>query len=296
MTSKEKAPAPARTFFDPFNSSSTGHQRAENRLAGSTGWRQSRSIKLAHQFGDVTGRGGLTHVSDTIGAGSEQFGKDGRKENGGWKIGARGSSEEGCQDIRTVVNKRKRPETSNDEVEGCCKKMRTVVKDRVDMPNVGGTPDVIQTGRSSGPSASYKDGIESHQLCQTTAPPKQIFRSLSLYLNGSTLSSEISDHKLKSLFVQGGGSISLSLARRAVTHVVLSSNANTLAASKMQREITKKGGKSVKYVTAAWVVDSVKAGKRLPEYRYSGAHTALEGQKSALDALADKKICSKSRA
>lgn len=82
--------APARrTFFDPWNSSSTGHQRAENRLSGSTSWRTSRSLKLGEQY-----RGGLTgggkRVADTVGAGSKDFGKDGRKENGGWERGARG--------------------------------------------------------------------------------------------------------------------------------------------------------------------------------------------------------------
>ena len=36
--------------FDAWNSSSTGHQRAENKLGGSTEWRQSRAMKLSHQF------------------------------------------------------------------------------------------------------------------------------------------------------------------------------------------------------------------------------------------------------
>lgn len=76
------------TFFDPWNSSSTGHQRAENRLSGSTSWRQSRNLKLEQQY-----RGGLdggNRVADTVGAGSEDFGKDGRKPNGGWEKGANG--------------------------------------------------------------------------------------------------------------------------------------------------------------------------------------------------------------
>lgn len=82
--------APARrTFFDPWNSSSTGHQRAENRLSGSTSWRASRSLKLDKQYkGGLSGGG--KRVADTVGAGSEEFGKDGRKENGDWERGAKG--------------------------------------------------------------------------------------------------------------------------------------------------------------------------------------------------------------
>lgn len=57
--------------YDPWNSSSSGHQRSENPsgLAGSTGWRQSRNMKLHHQW-----RGGATggkRVSDIVGVGSE---------------------------------------------------------------------------------------------------------------------------------------------------------------------------------------------------------------------------------
>lgn len=58
--------------FDSWNSSSTGHQRAENRLGGSTGWRQSRSMKLSHQF-KSGGSGGEKHISDLVGAGSKDW-------------------------------------------------------------------------------------------------------------------------------------------------------------------------------------------------------------------------------
>lgn len=37
-------------FFDPWSSSSTGHQRAENKAGSSTGWRLSRTAKLTVQF------------------------------------------------------------------------------------------------------------------------------------------------------------------------------------------------------------------------------------------------------
>lgn len=82
--------APARrTFFDSWNSSSTGHQRAENRLSGSTSWHASRNLKLCEQYKGCLAGGG-NRVQDTVGAGSEDFGKDGRKENGGWERCAKG--------------------------------------------------------------------------------------------------------------------------------------------------------------------------------------------------------------
>jgi len=99
-TTSNAAPA-ARKFFDPWNSSSTGHQRAENRLSGSTSWRVSRSLKLGEQYkGGLAG--GQGRVADTVGAGSEDFGRDGRKENGGWEKGAKGLRTGGQKSLAEV--------------------------------------------------------------------------------------------------------------------------------------------------------------------------------------------------
>lgn len=57
--------------FDAWNSSSTGHQRAENKLGGSTGWRQSRATKLSYQF--KSGGTGGKRIQDQVGAGSEDW-------------------------------------------------------------------------------------------------------------------------------------------------------------------------------------------------------------------------------
>lgn len=59
------------SYFDAWNSSSTGHQRAENKLGASTGWRQSRNTKLSYQF--KGGNSGGKRISDTVGAGSEDW-------------------------------------------------------------------------------------------------------------------------------------------------------------------------------------------------------------------------------
>jgi hypothetical protein len=101
------AAAPARrTFFDPWNSSSTGHQRAENRLSGSTSWRASRSLKLGEQYKAGLSGGGK-RVADTVGAGSEDFGNDGRKEDGGWEKGAKGLRTGGQKSLADVWSVRK---------------------------------------------------------------------------------------------------------------------------------------------------------------------------------------------
>lgn len=109
--SSTTAASASRTFFDPWNSSSTGHQRAENRLSGSTSWRVSRNLKLGEQY-----KGGLAggkRVADTVGAGSEDFGKDGRKENGGWEKGAQGLRRAGQQSLADIWGARKAGKNCN---------------------------------------------------------------------------------------------------------------------------------------------------------------------------------------
>lgn len=75
MAGPSKVPPAAQpkysAHFDSWNSSSTGHQRAENRAASSGGWRESRKRKLGEQFG--SGRGGGKRVADGVGDGSADF-------------------------------------------------------------------------------------------------------------------------------------------------------------------------------------------------------------------------------
>jgi BRCT domain, a BRCA1 C-terminus domain len=288
--SPTRAPEPNRVFFDPFNSSSTGHQRAENRLCDSTSWRDSRAHKLAHQFCDNSGRGGGAHVADLVGAGSERFRKDGRKDNGSWQLGAPGLREKGWQDIRGLmgVNKKRHTEEVGGDIGGDSKRRKTDFKNEVGGPVICTKSPSLHSEASFRPSnqtSGLGASTVSEAAAQVVPPEPQIFRSLTLYLNGSTLDFGISDHKLKSLFVQHGGSLSIALGRRTVTHVVLGSTGGGLAAGKIQKEVTKVGGKSVKYVTAKWVVDSVECGKRLPESRYQAVHIAMKGQKSVLDRM-----------
>ncbi len=283
-----RAPEPNRTFYDPFNSSSSGHQRAENRLSGSTSWRNSRAHKLAFQFSDSSGGGGGEHLSDLVGAGKKDFGKDGRRENGSWEVGAPGLRENGWQDIREFMdgNKKRKSEKLVEGFNEDSKRRKALPKNNVDDPTQF-TRSLPASLAASIEPQSQVVGPRVYTLPKSipeaipTEP--QIFRSLTLYLNGSTYASGISDHKLKSLFVQYGGSLSIGLARRTVTHVVLGSIVGGLAAGKIQKEVARVGGKGVKYVTAKWVVDSVECGKRLPERGYQAVHIAMKGQKNVLE-------------
>lgn len=261
-----KAPVPSRVFFDPYNSASTGHQCAENRLSGSTSWRDSRQYKLAQQWGDPSGNGGQKHLSDLVGAGSENFGKDGRKDNGDWEKGAPGLRPQGWQDIRSLFNGSKKRRSEDVEPEHDLKKRRTgsepvLSKENSNKQSKISLDEDKSTRAESGNNIS--DGVVLEPL------PPQIFRGLTMYLNGSTMPL-ISDHKLRQLFVLYGGNASISLGRRTVTHVILGEfgAGGGLADTKIQKENTTVRGKGIKYVSCKWILDSIHRGIRQPESKY----------------------------
>ncbi|CAN9179828.1 unnamed protein product [Alternaria alternata] len=270
------ATAPPRRFFDPWNSSSTGHQRAENRLSGSTSWRASRSLKLGEQF--KAGRDGGRRVADTVGAGSEDFGKDGRKDNGSWEKGAKGLRTGGQKSLAEVWAASKAGRKQSQQKDTKC-----VAMNAHDMSNHGQTnaPPVFSDAGTESDAHVHSDLSQS----SSKPPENQIFAGLCFYLNGST-APLVSDHKLKRLCAAHGARHSISLGRRTVTHVILGRvNANGgagggLAATKIQKEITRTGGKAVKFINAEWVLDSIKANRRLPESRYSPLKLAPSTQNS----------------
>jgi hypothetical protein len=302
-TPAPKAAKPSRAIFDPFNSSATGHQRAENRLGGSTSWRDSRSLKLREQF--VSGVGGGKRVSDTVGAGSLNFGQDGRTESGGWVDGAKGLRTGGQTSLWESMKLEK-------DVDRPVEKIKTErVKDATSVVNAftpfkkpdGSIRETSWTSHESSPShlLSPWDPIESSQAINydlikaeeqiekdaTTAADiqsyPQIFAGLTFYINGST-APHISDHKLKHLLSLHGGNLSISLGRRTVTHIIIGKPGTAgegcgggLAGTKIQKEIARQRGKAIHFVTAEWVVQSAKAGKRLAESRFEGMKIAPKG-------------------
>lgn len=298
-----KAAKPSRAIFDPFNSSATGHQRAENRLGGSTSWRDSRSLKLREQF--VSGVGGGKRVSDTVGAGSLDFGQDGRTESGGWVDGAKGLRTGGQTSLWESMKLEK-------DVDRPVEKIKAErAKDATSVVNAftpfkkpdGSIRETSWTSHESSPShlLSPWDPIESSQAAgdNQTQPEEQveagatttndvkeypqIFSGLTFYINGST-APHISDHKLKHLLSLHGGNLSISLGRRSVTHVIIGKPGTAgegcgggIAGTKIQKEIARQRGKAIHFVTAEWVVQSAKAGKRLAESRFEGMKLAPKG-------------------
>ncbi|KAH8592764.1 hypothetical protein B0O99DRAFT_232137 [Bisporella sp. PMI_857] len=236
-------------FFDAWNSSSTGHQRAENRLGRSTGWRQSRNMKLSHQFksGDTGGK----RMSDTIGAGSEDWDEK-AKAMIPKDIRARAKMSVGDM---LMLKTTKIPMTNEEKL--------MAERKRED--------DIKEFEKENG--------------------RKGVFAGLVIHINGST-APLISDHKLKHILAENGAQVSLHLGRRKVSHVILgkpSSNASGagggLSASKLQKEIKRIGGCGVKYVGVEWVLESMKAGKRLSETPYINLKIAPKGQQSVYGML-----------
>jgi hypothetical protein len=151
--------------------------------------------------------------------------------------------------------------------------------------------------------------IETHNYGSETKPTeKQIFAGLCFFTNGST-APLVSDHKLKHILAAHGASCSITLGRRSVTHVILGTTSaqggagGGLAATKIQKEIARSGGKVVKFVTVEWydslqsvatqvacedgdltnanrVLESIKAQRRLSESHFSSVTLARKGQNS----------------
>ncbi|OMP85048.1 DNA repair protein REV1 [Diplodia seriata] len=278
---------PTRQHFDPWNSSSTGHQRAENRLVGSTSWRESRNAKLAAQF--AGGAGGGVRLADTVEAGSVGFGNDGRKANGGWERGAPGLRRNGQLAIWESMeraSKKRKAEDASDGRRGQATRGKGTDETSFASDDGRAGTTVDRTGEPAGkrhdnPEGSSSDVENAEEVLSTS---NQIFRGLCFYINGST-APMISDHRLKQLLAMHGASTSIALGRRTVTHVILGCSGEGgagggLAGGKLQKEIARVGGKGLRYVGVEWVVESVRAGKRLPEAGFSNLKIAAAGQKS----------------
>jgi len=214
-------------YFDAWNSSSTGHQRAENRLGGSTGWRQSRSMKLSHQF--KSGETGGKRISDTIGAGSKDW------------------DEKAKAMIPQAVRERARynvhdmlveSQSSRDGIENIQRRRLPLSEEEKLMAQRREEDELAEEARSS--------------------KRRGIFDGLVIYINGST-HPLISDHKLKHLLAENGARLSIHLGRRSVTHVILGNPTGSgtgagggLAGTKIEKEIKRVGGCGIKYVSVEW--------------------------------------------
>lgn len=225
-------------IFDPWNTGSTGRQRADGpTLSQTIAWRDTRTQKLGRQFASGDCLDG--------GAGSDKGEWKWVKEN---KDTAQGK---GCRDIRSFmggVQKRKRDD--NDDETGVLKLSRRDKQAQAQAQSQPETSTPTDTTRSE-PNPPNDEN-----------PVKKILTGTTIYINGSTMPL-ISDHKLKRFLIAHGAKLSLVPARNTITHIIIGRpNANTagnkgagggLAASKVQKEI-EKCGRGVKVVGVEWCV------------------------------------------
>ncbi|KAL7936582.1 hypothetical protein V8C35DRAFT_236785 [Trichoderma chlorosporum] len=283
--------------WDPWNSSATGHQRAETQPG--TGWRHSRARKLNSQFRAGDGSGG-ERLSDTWGAGAEAEaeaeaeGSGARQGRGRTKDassgGGRGGGGQGsCKS--SVVDMLTRPGL-----------MRETLESR--QPNGSEARDRSLPGAHLIAEDALMDQRrleDEEKQSKSQASTRKLFDGVTVYVNGSTFPL-VSDHRLKQLISENGGNMSLNLGRRKVTHVILGrpngsaegkGNGGGLSASKLEKEIQKIRGCGVKFVSVEWVLQSLREGKRLPEARFSSLKMAAKAQNSVYGLYSKQDAASK---
>ncbi|RDL37860.1 BRCT protein [Venustampulla echinocandica] len=233
--------------YDPWNASSTGHQRSENQsgLAGSTGWRQSRNVKLHHQL--ISGATGGKRISDTVGVGSEDYDE---------KAGAL---------IPKAVRQRA--------------KFNVMDMAAGRKANASPTEEGKLTARRKEADVSKGE--------QALERRKGIFDGLVIYINGSThplISDHKLKHALAengarlSMHLGRRDVTHVILGRPSGSQ--RSGAGGGLAGTKLQKEIKRVGGCGLKYVGVEWVLESLRLGKRQSETQFSNLKVAAKGQQS----------------
>ncbi|KAJ5446057.1 hypothetical protein N7491_002139 [Penicillium cf. griseofulvum] len=277
--------------FDPWQSASTGHQRAAEGggFLGSTSWRETRSAKLTMQYqsGDcLPGRALGLGVQNTATRESTLVpgAFDGKCTQSPPKLPAFGEwvmvagdvakrNELGIRDIRSFmgVSKRKAVDEIENDTKVETKKIRTVVGGNQSPSSTRNTKEIEKEKEQSQienkPQPDSGSGA-SLDLKSTS----HIFAGVTIFVNGSTLP-QISEYKLKHLLASNGAKTSIYMARKTVTHVLIG-QPNT------GQEIARGGWKGVKVVSVDWALESIKAGRRLAESRFPGMHVAAKGQRS----------------
>jgi hypothetical protein len=227
--------------FDAWNSSSTGHQRAENRLSTSTGWRQSRAFKLSHQL--KSGLSGGPRVSDQVGAGSDRW-----DENLKGLIPPEVRARAQLSVAHMLRSQRSKEHKNSYQVNDPTKVTHTARSSSEHQCD--GSPEYGQVDRARG---------TQHEEPRPAEGKKGIFDGLVVYVNGSTYP-HISDHKLKHLLSCHGARLSIHVARRQVTHIILGDPSHSttgrgagggLASSKIQDFSTLRAC-GIKFVSVEW--------------------------------------------
>jgi hypothetical protein len=283
-----RAAEPRREIFDPWNSISHGHQHAENRLSGSASWRDSRHAKLAEQY--ANGSSGGRRTSDTVEAGSENSRKGGRTKNGSWLEGASALRGKNQKTILECMGGSRKQRSIGDFLHTANNHKETEQPSAV-------TGLAIEEREEQVEIVCEEQDEKEQSFCgerkQKQAKTKAIFHNVCVYINGSTMPL-VSDHKLKQLLTKHGARVSLALGRRSVTHVILGTTSTNgwcgggLSGSKLQREIASARGKAIRYVSAEWALESIRAGIRQPEGRFQVLKIASSNQREIFASTGSK--------
>ncbi|KAI5807468.1 hypothetical protein DFH27DRAFT_320989 [Peziza echinospora] len=120
-------------------------------------------------------------------------------------------------------------------------------------------PALVAAAAPAQPAAAALPPAPASPPDPPAVPPK-IFRNCTIYINGTTAPA-ISDLLLKRHLSAHGAIVAAGLARKSVTHVILakpsgggSGAGGGLAAGKLQKELARKGGNAIKYVSVEWYV------------------------------------------
>ena len=124
-----------------------------------------------------------------------------------------------------------------------------------------------------------KPGLMSAGAARPPESKSGIFAHTVVYINGSTYP-VVSDHKLRRILVENGAQLSLHLARRAVTHVVLGKPGGGLAGGKMDKEI-RRAKTGVRFVSAEWYVPQAFIVSMLTKTNKQGAGERQGGKEAA---------------
>ncbi|KAJ5674911.1 uncharacterized protein N7477_004845 [Penicillium maclennaniae] len=298
ILNRPRPPSPQNhRIFDSWNSSSTGHQRADGKEQTIT-WRDLRTDKLGRQF--KTG-----HCDDSSGpsmAFDGTCGSSPEEQKGEWRWVDEEEAKRaklGVMDIRNFmgVSKRKAPAPETVmEIEGKKKKQKVDTSHALAYAPVLScstpiSPSKSPINRPSKPVTSTSLSTSTSISTDPTRPQSRIFAGTAVYVNGSTMP-QISDHRLKHLLVSHGARISTFMARKTVSHIIIGQPGSTssgagggLSARKLQQEIERGGWKGIKVVGVDWALQSINAGKRLSESRFAVLNIAPQGQRSVLGML-----------
>ncbi|KAL2157338.1 hypothetical protein VTH06DRAFT_6156 [Thermothelomyces fergusii] len=290
-TSKPALPTELRfsRTFDPWNSASTGHQRAETR--GPPGWRESRTTKMNSQF--RAGNSGGERMADAVGVGSREFDQ---------RLGVFVPKEVRARALNSVADMLRNPGSmravSKPPARGLSATSsvsRPAPAPEGALGKVRGDKDGAGLVPEEKPAVERKAEDEAREVEEEEeakrARERKIFDGLVIFVNGSTYPL-VSDHKLKHMLSEHGARVSLHLGRRQVTHVILGKPSGPnggagggLAGGKLEREIKRVGGCGIKFVGVEWVLESIRAGRRLPEARFANLKLVSRRQQTVLGAF-----------